>query len=144
MSRPHIPDSLRERVRQRAGYVCEYCLLHEDDTIHRFQVDHVISEKHQGPTEVHNLAYCCPFCNRAKGSDIAGRENEHLVRLYNPRIDTWSDHFVLDAEHIRARTEVGAVTLRLLGINSPHRKSLRQALIAAGIFPTASASRLAK
>ncbi len=57
------------------------------DGIHTFQVDHVISEKHGGPTEEHNLAFCCPFCNRAKGSDIASLVESELVRLFNPRID---------------------------------------------------------
>lgn len=144
MSRTHIPESLRELVRKRAGSVCEYCLLHEDDAVHSFHVDHVISEKHDGPTEEHNLAFCCPFCNLAKGSDIAGRENDELVRLFNPRIDHWSEHFTIDQEHIRARSAVGAVTVRLLAMNSLHRLELRRTLMAVGLFPTAQALNLMK
>ncbi len=136
MSHSHISAALRESVRQRAKMVCEYCLLHEDDVLHGFHLDHVISEKHGGPTEEHNLAFCCPFCNRAKGSDIAGQSNGELIRLFNPRIDLWSDHFVLDAEKIVGRTVLGSVTLRLLGFNDAHRLVIRRELMAAGLFPT--------
>jgi hypothetical protein len=30
----------------RADRLCEYCLLHEDDTHFGHEVDHIISEKH--------------------------------------------------------------------------------------------------
>ena len=53
MSQSGIPRPLRDMVRQRALGLCEYCLLHETDTIHGFHVDHVISEKHGGPTAEH-------------------------------------------------------------------------------------------
>ena len=139
MSRSRIPAFLRELVRQRAHHVCEYYLLNEDDVMHGFHVDHVISEKHGGPTEEHNLAFCCPFCNRAKGSDIAGHSDGDIVRLYNPRIDRWSEHFALDSERIMARSSIGAVTLRLLGFNDAHRLVLRRELKAAGLFPSAGA-----
>ena len=142
MSRTRIPPALRERVRSRAAQLCEYCLLHESDGIHAFHVDHVISEKHDGPTEEHNLAFCCPFCNRAKGSDIAGRTDEDVVRLFNPRIDPWAEHFALDAGRIVGLTKVGTVTVRLLGLNDPHRLALRNELMSAGLFPTPVAQRL--
>lgn len=142
MSRTQIPAALREQVRRRAHELCEYCLLHEADGIHAFHVDHVISEKHGGPTEEHNLAFCCPFCNRAKGSDIAGRAGDALVRLFNPRIDVWSEHFAMDADRIAARSSMGAATVQLLGLNDPHRVALRRELMAAGLFPSADARRL--
>jgi len=141
VSRTRIPAALREQVRQRAHGLCEYCLLHESDGIHAFHVDHVISEKHDGPTEEHNLAFCCPFCNRTKGSDIAGRIGEALVRLFNPRIDVWSEHFAMETERIVARSIVGAATVQLLGLNDPHRLALRRELMAAGLFPSAGARR---
>jgi len=139
MSRSHIPDLLRELVRRRAGCVCEYCLLHEDDIVHRFHVDHVISEKHGGPTEDHNLALCCPFCNRAKGSDVGSLEGGEFVRLFNTRIDRWSDHFSLKGDLITPLTTVGAVTVRVLCINAAHRLTLRQSLKEASLFPSEQA-----
>lgn len=129
MSRTRIPAALREQVRQRAHRVCEYCLLHEDDGVHGFHVDHVISEKHGGPTEEHNLAFCCPFCNRAKGSDVAGIEGGVTVRLFNPRIDHWAEHFQIESERIGARSNVAAVTCAITraGGNFCFSSSLLQA-----------------
>ncbi len=43
--------------------LCEYCLIHEDDTFFGCEVDHIISQKHGGPTEPENLAYACLPCN---------------------------------------------------------------------------------
>ena len=88
------------------------------------------------------MAFCCPFCNRAKGSDIAGRVGEVLVRLFNPRIDVWGEHFGMDAERVAARSDVGAATVQLLGLNDPHRLALRKELMTASIFPSATARRL--
>jgi len=129
-------------VRQRAERLCEYWLLHEDDGIHAFHVDHVISAKHDGPTEAHNLAFCCPFCNRAKGSNIGGNLGGMLVRLFNPRIDRWAEHFWLEAECVIARSAIGEVTIRVPGLNDPHRLALRSELTSAGRFPSGAARRL--
>ena len=142
MSRTRIGAGLREQVRQRAERLCEYCLLHEEDGVHAFHVDHVISEKHDGPTEEHNLAFCCPFCNRAKGSDIGGNVGGALVRLFNPRIDRWAGHFSLEVERVVARSKIAEVTVRVLGLNDPHRLALRTELMKAGRFPSAAARRI--
>jgi 5-methylcytosine-specific restriction endonuclease McrA len=66
----YISADLRQLVASRAAHRCEYCLIDEDDTYLGCQVDHIISEKHGGPTLADNLAYACAFCNRAKGSDM--------------------------------------------------------------------------
>jgi hypothetical protein len=141
MSRAWISAALRQLVRERASRLCEYCLLHEDDSLHGFQVDHVISEKHQGPTEDHNLCLCCAACNLAKGSDIASLVSSRIVRLFNPRIDVWSEHFSLDGPLIRAHTRIGIATLRLLGINSKERVELRSILVQHGSYPSTAARR---
>ena len=70
MSVTHIPAALRRLVIARADSLCEYCLLHEDDTFFGCEIDHIISEKHAGQTTESNLAYACLVCNRSKGSDI--------------------------------------------------------------------------
>ena len=53
-------------VAVRADFLCKYCLVHEDDAVFGCEVDHIISEKHGGPTDAGNLAYACAFCNRAE------------------------------------------------------------------------------
>ena len=66
----YVSTELRRQVVGRAAGLCEYCMIHESDTYLGCQVDHIVSEKHGGPTISENLAYACVFCNRAKGSDV--------------------------------------------------------------------------
>jgi 5-methylcytosine-specific restriction endonuclease McrA len=33
-------------------------------------MEHIIAEKHGGTTFLENLALACPYCNRAKGTDL--------------------------------------------------------------------------
>lgn len=102
---------------ERAERLCEYCLIHDDDTFFGCQVDHVISEKHGGKTDPLNLAYACAFCNRHKGADIASisRKTGRLTPLFNPRTDSWQTHFRLEDATIVPLTEVGEVTADILG-----------------------------
>jgi len=62
----YVSDDLRELVAARAGRLCEYCLIHEEDTFFQCQVDHIVSVKHRGQTEAENLAYACAICTRNK------------------------------------------------------------------------------
>lgn len=41
---------IRLAVAIRADYLCEYCLIGEDDTFFGCQIDHIISRKHGGET----------------------------------------------------------------------------------------------
>lgn len=60
----YVTEELRELVAIRAERLCEYCLIHEEDTFFHCQVDHIISLKHGGPTDADNLAYACVICIR--------------------------------------------------------------------------------
>lgn len=146
MSSTYISAQLRRRVIARATGLCEYCLLHEDDTLFGGEVDHVISEKHGGPTQEDNLAYACLLCNRNKGSDIATLipERNALIRFFHPRRDRWSDHFQLDPADgitIVARTDIGEATARIFRFNDIERLQERQALQVAGRYPSPAAER---
>jgi 5-methylcytosine-specific restriction endonuclease McrA len=66
MSYRYINAELRELVASRANFVCEYCLVSEEDLYFGCQVEHIISRKHSGRSEPENLAYACVFCNRYK------------------------------------------------------------------------------
>jgi 5-methylcytosine-specific restriction endonuclease McrA len=70
MSVTYIGAELRRRVVARAEGICEYCLIAEDDTFYGCEADHIISEKHGGPTDAENLALACVSCNQSKGSDV--------------------------------------------------------------------------
>ena len=69
MSTSYLSAELRRLVSARAGNLCEYCLIHESDTYFGCEVDHVLSEKHGGPTVASNLAFACLFCKRIGGMD---------------------------------------------------------------------------
>ncbi|MSU62986.1 MAG: HNH endonuclease [Pedosphaera sp.] len=136
-----VPNELRQLVAARAGSICEYCLIHESDTHLGCEVDHIISEKHDGPTVVENLAYACFYCNRHKGSDVASinPESGEVVRLFNPLKDVWSEHFQLRGGRIEWRSRIGEATARLMGFNLMERMLEREALRADGKFPCAAA-----
>lgn len=139
MSASPIASGLRRLVADRADHLCEYCLIHEEDTFFGCEVDHVISEKHGGLSREGNLAYACLPCNRHKGSDIASvaPQSGELIRLFNPRTDRWADHFRLadDGVTILSRTALGEVTLRILRFNDGDRLLEREALRAVDRYP---------
>ncbi|PKO23231.1 MAG: HNH endonuclease [Chloroflexi bacterium HGW-Chloroflexi-1] len=136
----YISDGLRELVARRAEHLCEYCLIHEDDTHFGCQVDHIISVKHGGPTTAENLAYACAFCNRQKGSDVGSVwETGEFTRFLNPRTDHWADHFRLDGVVIKPLTKIGEVTARILDFNNTNRLLERQELIDLGRYSPAPA-----
>lgn len=141
MSATYVHAELRRTVTLQARYLCEYCLIHTDDTYWGCQIDHIISEKHGGATEADNLAHACTFCNRNKGSDVGSitRLGRQFVRFFNPRVDRWSDHFRLDGVFITPLTEIGEVTASILGFNEIDRLLERQELQELGRYPSAAA-----
>ncbi|MCY7406000.1 MAG: HNH endonuclease [Alkalinema sp. CAN_BIN05] len=137
MERAYLNKSLRKLVVDRSDHLCEYCLIHDDDTVLGCAIDHIISLKHGGPNTADNLAYACVFCNRYKGSDVGSMiwETQEFVRFYNPRRDLWSEHFQLDGVTIEALSSIGEVTARILGFNDRERLLERQVLIDRGRYP---------
>lgn len=137
MSRPHIPNSLRRYVVNRAHRMCEYCLFPDAFGVLRYEIDHVIARKHLGRTVAENLAYACAFCNVAKGSDIGSIHwpSGEFIRFFNPRADRWLSHFRLWKSRIEGITPIGIVTARLLEFNRPSRLKERKILISGGLFP---------
>jgi hypothetical protein len=103
------------------------------------EVDHVIAEKHGGPTSLENLALACFHCNNHKGSNIAGLDpvSGELSRLFHPRSDTWAEHFQWSGAVLNGTSVIGrvTVTVRVLEINIRHRVIHRQALIEERVFP---------
>lgn len=141
MPEPYIPAALRRLVVSRADALCEYCLLSEEDIDRPFEVDHVRSVKHHGPTEAGNLAFACPHCNRAKGTDIGSfdEQTEQFVRFFNPRQDRWADHFELSGASIEPLTDIGRVTVSIFQLNHPDRLEERELLVELGRYPSAEA-----
>lgn len=137
----YISPEVRRIVASRANSVCEYCLIAEEDAYFIFQVEHIISHKHGGSSELENLALACVFCNRYKGSDIASLtpETGELIRFYNPRTDRWREHFRLNGVVIESLTEIGEATIRILQMNHDDQILERQVLSRHGRYPNEAA-----
>ncbi|MFN0036337.1 MAG: HNH endonuclease [Saprospiraceae bacterium] len=131
-----ISEKLRLLVAERAGFACEYCLVHQDHLVLSGQIDHIISLRHGGLTISENLAYSCAICNNNKGYDIGGiLPDGTLSRFFNPRQDHWPDHFEISNGLILPKTSIAEVTVRLFQFNSPEQVEMRQFLAAEGLYP---------
>ena len=100
------------------------------------EIDHIIAEKHEGPTIAENLALACKLCNTFKGSDIASVDplTGAITALYNPRIDIWREHFRLEDTMFIPLTAKARTTVRLLQLNRSDRVAERQLWIPLGLL----------
>ena len=132
-----MSSALRQAIRQRAKSRCEYCQL-PDLLPHlmRFHMEHVRPRRHKGTTTPENLAWSCLRCNERKGTNLSAIDPDttRVVRLFNPRRDLWSRHFVWEDLRIRALTPIGRATAWLLEFNSGERLKLREGLRLLGLF----------
>lgn len=131
-----IPEKLRLLVAERAGFACEYCLIHQDNLVLSGHIDHIISLRHGGQTTLDNLAYSCAICNSNKGYDVGGILSDGTIsRFFNPRTDLWSEHFEISEGNILPKSPIGEVTVRLFQFNSSEQIETRLFLTEAGLYP---------
>lgn len=133
---PRPDRALVTEVVQRAQSRCEYWHFPDSASELPFHVDHIIAEKHGGPTVSANLAWACFSCNLRKGSNIAGLDPQtgELNRLFHPRSDQWVAHFEWDGVQLRGKTAVGRTTVAVLAANDADSLAVREALRDEGIF----------
>ena len=76
-------ETLRQRIRQRAGNRCEYCLSHQDYIMGRLQIDHIQPLAKGGANTEDNLCLACELCNQYKWTqtEAIDPESEELVSL---------------------------------------------------------------
>ncbi|MBZ0320837.1 MAG: HNH endonuclease [Anaerolineae bacterium] len=131
-----ISAAIREQVRQRASRRCEYCRKPESIDIYSPQVDHIIPQRHEGSSELDNLAWACFRCNNKKGSEISGYDKPtgELTPLFNPRTQAWDEHFEMVEAVLIGKTAIGRVTIWLLEMNHPKQIESRRSLIEAGAW----------
>jgi 5-methylcytosine-specific restriction endonuclease McrA len=128
--------ALTQEVWRRADGRCEYCQLSQDSDDRPFEIDHIRSQKHRGPTIASNLALSCFRCNSFKGSDISGIDvvTRKLTPLFNPCRHKWATHFRWEDAYLIGRTPIGRVTVALLNVNDELRVELRESLIGEGLW----------
>jgi hypothetical protein len=123
-----VSATTREAVFSRAGGVCEYCQLPEEfSPVARLQIEHVLPLKHGGTSDFDNLALACIDCNLRKGSNLTGIDPEsgQITQIFNPRVQTWAEHFTWKGVEIEGRTSVGRATIRVMDLNSEDRLVVR-------------------
>jgi hypothetical protein len=133
----YIPEALRRQFIEQAGGRCEYCRIHQQDSLYTHEVDHIIPVKHRGATHEENLCLACLECNRHKGSDFGSFDPEtgQITPLFNPRQQVWDDHFRLEGARIIPLSPEGRVTVFVLKLNDEIRVRARRALLQAGRYP---------
>jgi HNH endonuclease len=124
-------------VEARAGGRCEYCGMHQALQGATFHVEHIKPRARGGQSDLDNLAWCCPACNLHKSDRTEARDHEtgELVPFFNPRLDTWSNHFCWEDFHVAAKTATGRATMVILDMNHPRRVRIRRAEEVFGLFP---------
>lgn len=123
-----MDSRVKQHVRRRARFRCEYCLIREEDAAGLvFHVEHIVAKKHGGNDDDSNLALDCDRCNLHKGPNIAGIDHEtgKFQPLFNPRTDNWNEHFQFVGFIIGKKTPSGRATVNVLDLNAPRRLQLR-------------------
>jgi hypothetical protein len=103
-------------------------------------IDHIVPEAQGGPTTFDNLCFACRRCNEFKGSATTARDplTGQIVPLFNPRTQTWGDHFTWDASGIRliGLTAIGRATIIALKMNNEVIVDTRRRWVSVGWHPT--------
>ncbi|HEY9700978.1 MAG TPA: HNH endonuclease signature motif containing protein [Allocoleopsis sp.] len=110
-------------VAQRANHRCEYCQAPEVIFNVNFEVDRIIPISKNGTDQEQNLALSCRICNLRKldHTHVFDSVSQEQIRLFNPRIDLWDDHFIVANEPpliLEGKTAIGLVTIERLDMNS--------------------------
>jgi len=128
-----ISHELKQAIRERAKYICEYCHSPERLSANRFTVDHVIPKSLGGSDELDNLALACRRCNERRYNFVAGidPDTQEIVPMFNPRKQKWEEHFVWLSQGvvIEGTTPIGRATCLRLDLNDnryPENDSIRE------------------
>jgi len=125
-----MAHTLRIFIESRADGRCEYCRRWQEPlgAIY-FEVEHIVPQSQGGLTVGENLAFACRHCNsyKAAAMEAIDPETDQVVRLFNPRLDNWSDHFQRspDLLLILGRTPIGRATVMRLRFNDDSEQSAR-------------------
>ena len=81
-----------------------------------------------------NLAWARLQCNIAKGTDAASCDpgTGELSLLYDPRTQTWEEHFSMTDGIITGKTPIGRVKVDVLQLTSREQVAIRVSLIEIG------------
>jgi hypothetical protein len=129
--------AVRRQVETRAANRCEYCGMHQSLQGGQFHVEHICPTARGGTSELDNFALAYPGCNLRKADRMPAYDDQTgaNVRLFNPRVDKWHEHFQFVAYGIVGQTSIGRAAVALLDMNHPRRIQIRRAEELFGLFP---------
>ena len=134
-----IPSEVRQRVRERAGDRCEYCLSRQEYIMGRLHIDHIQPQSKGGSDAEDNLCLACELCNQYKWVQAEGVDPQtgQIVNLFNPRQQKWTEHFSWRAggTKILGKTACGRATVEALQLNNLLAVKVRQNWVKAGWHP---------
>ena len=142
-----ISNATRQQVRQRAGFLCEYCHSLEEASAAQFEIDHILPKSLGGADGWENLALACQRCNSHRYNFTTGVDPDtlKLVALFNPRDQQWADHFVWTRDGLKVvgLTSIGRATCDRLDLNDDRHNEgaivrARQLWVKAGWHPPLS------
>lgn len=111
-------DEIRDQVRARAQFACEYCGVRESDAGGLLTIDHFQPVGKGGNDDLENLVYSCNRCNQYKRDYWPESLTDPIP--WNPRQERAAVHFVeMDDGRLTASTETGAFSINLLHLNRP-------------------------
>ncbi len=120
-----LREKIKQAVRQRAFFACEYCGVTEQNAGGELTVDHFRPQSKEGGDELENLVYCCSRCNLYKSDFWIEPPNE--PSLWNPRLEPAENHFwQAEDGRLHALTEKGGLSIRILNLNRPQLVAYRR------------------
>ena len=134
-----ISDRLRRQVIEEARHRCEYCKTSSRLTGTPLIIEHIFPKSLGGSDDRSNLAASCYRCNEFKGAktDAIEPETKQLVPLFNPRTQSWTDHFVCGngGTQMIGLTPTSKVTVIALRLNNDNLVEARAIWIEFGWHP---------
>ena len=128
-----ITNEIKQAVRVRAKYLCEYCHSSERLSASRFTIDHVMPRSLGGSDALDNLALAYRRCNERRYNFIASIDpkSQETVPIFNPRLQNWDEHFVWVEQGtlIEGISTIGRATCIRLDLNDtryPEEDSIRE------------------
>ncbi len=111
-----ITPNIRDQVRQRASFACEFCGVAEVDAGDQLTIDHFQPKTKGGSDDLDNLIYSCPRCNQYKLDYWPSTADD--VPLWKPRQEPAAQHFFeLEDGMLYPLTPTGAFTIKRLRLN---------------------------
>jgi HNH endonuclease len=126
-------------VNERDRYRCSYCLIAAELAYQTLSIDYILPIAKGGTNDKKNLCLSCSWCNSSKATKVNALDpvTNKRVQLFNPRKDSWSDHFewAVDKVSIQGKTAIGRATVNALKMNRPEALPVRRNWVIAGRHP---------